>query len=1699
MKRAKKGLAALLSICMLVTFLPASALAIGPEVGAEGLDEEAVAPVEEETEPVGEPAEPDNGAYSALKQAIEAASDGKETTVTLAGDIAGMTTEQIITIPENKNIILDMEGHSITVASDFTGRPIVNKGTLTVTGNGTIDASASKTGGYGAIDNYGTLTIENGTYTGSVDASGASIKNRPDSVLKIQDGTFNGAVTAVYNAGKTYIYDGTFDCRSCSSCNSSSWGYTIQSHQDSEESAKPELYFYNGTVIGVQGAFSTSAGYSEVRDGEFKTVACDKHSNGSSAFYALYVAGESGEVEYNVYGGEFTSISKVAAFVGNSNDGGDKEEALVHIYGGSFISQSDDKEAVHVDEALGGLEIAGGTFSSDVSEYVVEGTEITEGPDGTFIVGELDESNSVAETGGRHYATLQAAIDAAESEGQVVTLNRDTTENVKVSAGKTLILDLNGHNLTGKADSWALVVEGDLTIRDSKASAEGPVVSADYETVTYASGKIESASSGYAVQVQNGGNLVLESGTVIATKGNGINVLAQQTPNGEVVSSSLTVKGGYVNSEEYGLGAYGNKAVLNVSGGVIVADNNAVVAGNGTVNETTNADGTEINLTGGTLIGHITSSGYIACGVYHPQSGKLTISGDVDIYADGGVGVLMRAGTAEITGGTITGTGTAAGWVGDNKNAIPCSGVVYDEAAKYPALASGDKASISGSAVIKATGAGVDSVVVRTSDETKESRMEISGGTFSSDVSDYLAKGFSLIANSDGTFGVDRLNESNAAAVVNGTYYGTLAEAVGAAQDGQTVTVLKDLATAPVTTSAGITLDLDGHTLRIVSDTSGVAYGLQFTAGTGVVKNGTVIDMRGEGKTAQNMIALNVTGATKVTTSSVEFQTYQPRTLASPYYNKVVEVSDGGTLTLDAGTVLRDLPNGDDNDETYGAIGVSIMGAGEESAPTTLTVNEGTRIETGSAAIMGNGTKHNTVININGGELTGTDGYAIYHPQSGELNITGGRLTGGETGIEIRAGKLNLSGDAVITAKGIPTTTNPNGSGTTTVGAGIAVTQHTTKLPLEVNISGGTISGYTALYQSDPEDNGDDALQKVTLNVTGGTFMTANGGTLAVYSENKNGFISGGRFSSDPSAYVVDGKIAVAEDGMYGIQEKAGTAAEVSEGEPDVDVPESLKEHAEELEKALAGVDTTGLTGEANDVANDNQVTEKQGAEELNKDPDISGVNPEDVTIVVQPYLDIDVKSYEPGESLVLDITPMVRTVATTANALDDIKLDGSGKNAVTVGAAEKLEVTTPVTLSVPLPTGVEEGDSVTVKHTKDNGTVHYYKAKLTQAEPDSQQTATFTTRNGFSTFELMSQEMDFEAEIDGSFYPSLQEAVNAVEDGQTIRLEQDVSGTVTVGHEVTFSIDTNGKKFDPNNVTAGPGYRVSHDGNTFTVVEESHGGSSSSGSTRYTVSVEDTDNGSVKVSPTRASKGSTVTVTVKPDEGYELDELTVTDKNGDSVRIIKSNGKYTFKMPASKVTVEAVFTAVEAKGLPSFTDVTSGDWFYDAVAYVYDKGMMEGTTDTTFAPTMNLTRSMIAQVLYNLEERPEAPGAAGFPDVAADAWYADAVNWAAAQGIVKGYDTGAFGPEDSVTREQLAAILYRYAQAKGYDTTQSGMAVREFSDSASISDWAQTAMSWAVNAQVLSGKGNGVLDPQGTATRAEVAQMLMNFGEHVG
>jgi hypothetical protein len=270
-------------------------------------------------------------------------------------------------------------------------------------------------------------------------------------------------------------------------------------------------------------------------------------------------------------------------------------------------------------------------------------------------------------------------------------------------------------------------------------------------------------------------------------------------------------------------------------------------------------------------------------------------------------------------------------------------------------------------------------------------------------------------------------------------------------------------------------------------------------------------------------------------------------------------------------------------------------------------------------------------------------------------------------------------------------------------------------------------------------------------------------------------------------------------------------------------------------------------------------------------------------------------------------------------------------------------------------------------------------------------------------------------------------------------------------------------------------------------------GGGGGTVSSSYAITVSSSTNGSVTVSPTKAAEGATVTITVKPDDGYVLNVLTVKDASGKTIAVTESNGKYTFKMPGSAVTVSATFKA-ESSSLP-FTDVATGDWFYEAVKYAYDNSMMNGVGHNLFAPSSNLTRGMIAQVLYNLEGTPAA-GSSAFTDVAADQWYANAVNWAAANDIVGGYGNGKFGPEDDITREQMAQILYNYAAFKGYDVSAQGD-LATFNDGAKTSDWALAAMKWAVGTGLLQGY-NGNLNPTGTATRAEVAQILMNFCENI-
>lgn len=271
----------------------------------------------------------------------------------------------------------------------------------------------------------------------------------------------------------------------------------------------------------------------------------------------------------------------------------------------------------------------------------------------------------------------------------------------------------------------------------------------------------------------------------------------------------------------------------------------------------------------------------------------------------------------------------------------------------------------------------------------------------------------------------------------------------------------------------------------------------------------------------------------------------------------------------------------------------------------------------------------------------------------------------------------------------------------------------------------------------------------------------------------------------------------------------------------------------------------------------------------------------------------------------------------------------------------------------------------------------------------------------------------------------------------------------------------------------------------TVTVKAASDGGGSGSGTTRYSISVKQSEGGKISPASTSVEKGKSQAFTIKANAGYKIASVLV---DGKSVGAVSS---YTFQNVKENHTISAVFEKMVVK-LP-FTDVGVGDWFRDAVEYAYGNGLMNGTSATKFSPSGETTRGMIVTILYRLEKEPAVGKAADFTDVAKDQYYADAVAWAAENGIVNGYGNGKFGPDDNVTREQLAVTLYRYAAYIKADTSAEGK-LDSFRDASQISEYAKEAMKWAVGSGLVTGKGNQTLDPKGSATRAEIATILMRF-----
>lgn len=279
----------------------------------------------------------------------------------------------------------------------------------------------------------------------------------------------------------------------------------------------------------------------------------------------------------------------------------------------------------------------------------------------------------------------------------------------------------------------------------------------------------------------------------------------------------------------------------------------------------------------------------------------------------------------------------------------------------------------------------------------------------------------------------------------------------------------------------------------------------------------------------------------------------------------------------------------------------------------------------------------------------------------------------------------------------------------------------------------------------------------------------------------------------------------------------------------------------------------------------------------------------------------------------------------------------------------------------------------------------------------------------------------------------------------------------------------------------------------------QASGGSGSDGEDLWSIQVDRPTGGTLTASRSQAASGRTVTLTAVPDQGYVLKEVTVVTAAGKSLSLTdKKNGTYTFVMPSAHVTVSAVFVseaAPEGEGeeaLP-FTDVASGDWYAQAVAYVYRQGLMSGTAQDRFSPDLTTSRAMIVTILHRLAGSPAVTGGAAFTDVASGDWYAGGVAWASANGIVTGYGDGRFGPNDPITREQLAAILHRYAGFVGRSTA--GRAdLSGYTDAGQVSAYAADAMGWAVDRGLITGVSAHTLVPGGSATRAQAATILMRF-----
>ena len=1145
-------------------------------------------------------------------------------------------------------------------------------------------------------------------------------------------------------------------------------------------------------------------------------------------------------------------------------------------------------------------------------------------------------------------------------------------------------------------------------------------------------------SYGYGIQLRSNSSFTLLGGTIETTQETvDIYTTAQDC--------SVTISGGkLVSTADSAMNVRGKNTVVTIDGGELESRGGIagifVSSGSGS----TDPETIVFDMTGGKL----TSTG---TGILTDYALTVNIGGKAEVETEG-AGISVKGETVlNVTGGSITADSYAL--QGSYDSSINVSnGKVTTTRSNLAAVY------LSDNSTVEISGGTIVGTKVLAGDKKN---IAVTGGTFqnssgdSVNVSDYLPSG--MTQDEDGTVQTDT---EKAVASVKGIPYSTLQEAIQKAKAGDTVKLLKSTKGSGIVIPEGseLTIDLNGWTYTVTS-----AVGSPGTESNGfqLLKDSTITFKKGTINSGTTAVQILIQNYSDLTLDNVTLDgTNSNCSYMLSNNNGDVLIKDS-TITAPANSFAFDVCWGPNNGYPDGTQ-VTVEGNSKING----------KVEIGVWGDLTGQPDSKSTLHITGGEFNGeivVDEALKEQAKEGNVSISGGtfRDASGKpidvSGYVVPGMKQDNAGNIVV-----DTTTavaEVNGTGYTDLQEAIDAAEATNGT-VEL-IAGKTIEITTALTIEKPITiEGNDST--ITAKGCAALQIVKDLKSLTIKDLKLQGDLNGSDANEGTGAYMgigtYDGCYGV-EDlrlnnvtidgfsyGMYfGINPTGNTASENINHTP-------VKVTADDLT-----IQNCYIKGAYFEKLTDSTFTDSKFINNGNNPDAVADGNNKDWMCGI----DINLKngSYE---NIIFDGCTFTGNGANRGTALhikarDDSDSYGGSSTKLVGVTVENCTFTgnnQPNDKDEPIVLGEPEKNNKTPINVSIQPDVNFTD-NLAQGET---YTVTFDSNGGS---DVPTQVVKSGTTI------TLPEPTRS---GYRFRNWSDSSKTYDAGAKVTITADT-----------------------TFTASWSriSSGSSGSSSSNDYSITVDAGRHGDVTVRPSRAEQGETVTITVEPDTGYELDELIVTDSDGDEISVrSRGNGRYTFEMPRGRVTVEATFVAVEDSGLP-FLDVASDAWYYDAVAYVYENGMMNGTSSNVFSPNATTTRGMIVTMLYRLEGEPRVSGTSTFDDVANGMYYADAIAWAAGNDIVTGYDDTTFGPNDAITREQMAAILYRYAQYKGYRTTASAD-LSGYVDAGDVSSYALSALQWASAEGLVTGTSSTALTPGGSATRAQVATIFMRFMEDV-